>query len=153
MPEYILLPDGQKLDALERNIGGNTVLVQRGLLLPAENPQTLQVSSAALAAGTSADLDSTAIAVGMTGRLVAVIVCASVPCKWVIQTRDGAVLATKGTVFTGPNRLTETFSPPSRDFASIAYGDGNEMFRVTATNLDSHHAADVYATFFWDESS
>ena len=42
---------------------------------------------------------------------------------------------------------------PNKDFVTQAQdaGAGFDGFRLTVTNLDNENAADVYATFFYDE--
>jgi hypothetical protein len=118
------------------------------------NPVTDYKTSADLAALASVNLDGTAISSGTTGKLKRVVVSSSVPCKWEIIKRDGASEVTVGVIRTGgyagrPNGL---FEPPDKHYSTLAYGDGDENFRVTVTN-QWILAADVDATIFWDEVS
>jgi hypothetical protein len=119
------------------------------------NPITDALSSAGLAAGSSANLNGTLIASGATGKLMRVYVASSVACKWEIQTLDAAVAVSIGVLFTGglTGRANEEWTPPDKRFDTLAYGDGDERFRVIATNLDQENAADVYSTIYWDEVS
>lgn len=109
------------------------------------------LSSAALGAGSSVDLDGTAISVASTGKLLGVEVSSTVGCKWEIKTRDGAVLVVIAVFNTAHPTLSRTITLPSSDFATLGYGNGDENFRVTVTNLDQNNSADVYATIYWDE--
>jgi hypothetical protein len=119
--------------------------------LDAVNPIRDYVTSSALAAGGSVDLDGTAISSGATGKVERIYVASSVPCKWVLKMRDGAVEVVIGVLFTTAARLSERWEPPSKHFDTLAYVGGDENFRVTATNNDQQNAADVYATMYWDE--
>lgn len=110
------------------------------------------LSSSALAAGASVDLTGTAFAASTTGKLRRVFVSSTAGLvKWIIKLRDGAVETAIGVCFTTQAEPTFCWEPPhdSEDF--LTYGDGDESFRVTATNLDQENAADVYATIYWTE--
>ena len=109
------------------------------------------LSTASLAAGSSANLDGTTIASGKTGKLMAVTVASSAACKWVIKSRDGAIELTFAVLFTGGMRLTESWGSPDKRFTVLLGNGVDENFRVTVTNLDKANAADAYATIFWDE--
>lgn len=111
-------------------------------------------ASASVAAGATEDLDGLTIPLNFTGKLVSVIVSASVAAKWVIVSRDGGVEVELGTLFTSGihgGRPTEVFSPPSKRFCSLDGSGVDENFRVKVTNLDAKNTADCYATFFIDE--
>jgi hypothetical protein len=45
------------------------------------------------------------------------------------------------------------FTSAHKKFITVAQdaGAGLDTFRVTVTNLDTSEAADIYATFFYDE--
>jgi hypothetical protein len=123
---------------------------------PAVNPKVDYVTSANLAAGASIDLDATTISAATTGKLLRVTVGASVPCKWEIKTRDGAVEVTKAVLFTGgmgTGNESAQFTPISKDGVTLAGAGVDENFRVTATNLSAGVAAnaDVHTTIEWDE--
>jgi hypothetical protein len=181
--EYVQLPAdgaGKKLDTESLAVGANTVHRERdqiagkgateiaevkatdpastlhGLVVrPIEfiGPISDPLSSPNLAAGAAATLDAAAITASKTGKLVAVHVGSSVACKWVISTRDGAVLATVGTCFTGglPGHPNYLWQQPNKEFDKLAYVNGDENFRIVVTNLDDSNSADVYATVYWDE--
>jgi hypothetical protein len=116
-----------------------------------ESPVSEHVSSAALAAGVSVDLDVSALPAASTGYLMAVLVSATVPCKWEIKSRDGAVEIVFDVIVTSIANPTFAWTTPDKRFNTLAYVGGDENFRVTATNLDQANAADVYATVYWDE--
>lgn len=180
---YVQLPvdgSGKKLDTEQITVGANTVHRERdqiagtgaddiavvtdadpspsvhGLVvrpLNVENPIRSALSTVALAAGASVDLDGAAIASGKTGKLQSIYVSSTVPGKWHIKTRDGAVETTIGVLFTGglAGQPTAEWTPPDKRYDTIAHVGGDENFRVTVTNLDSENAADFYATLYFDE--
>jgi hypothetical protein len=118
------------------------------------NPKLDQASSVALASGASDDLDATVISAATTGKLQQVVLSSSVAAKWVVKTRDGAVEVTLATIFTSGvagGKPTEIWSPPSKDYATLAGAGVDENFRITVTNLDPTFAADANASFVWDE--
>jgi hypothetical protein len=118
------------------------------------NPVSDYKTSANLGALASVNLDGSAIAAGATGKLKRVIVSSSVPCKWTIKARDGASETILGVIRTGgyAEKPNEVFEPPDKYYNTLAYGDGDENFRVTCLNQWTL-AADVDATIFWDEVS
>lgn len=125
-------------------------------LAPPVSVMSDYVTSSALAAGASVDLDGTTIAGSSTGKLLQVTVGSSVPCKWEIKTRDGAVLVTQAVIFTSGitgGRPTIRWTPKSKEGITLAGAGVDENFRVTATNLGTKaiEAADVHATIEWDE--
>ena len=168
---------GKRIDTEELSVGGVVVHRERGQLAganeleisrvlnadPAANdyglvtrpvvwvaPVTDAQLSTALAAGGSVDLDAVLISNGLTGQLVSVLVSSSVPCRWEVKTRDNVTLVTKAVFFT---ELTYTWDTPHKSFIELV-GDGvDNNFRVTATNLSSNLAADVYVTFMFDEKA
>ncbi len=123
-------------------------------VLPDVNPVTDYKTSADLAVAASVNLDGTTISSGTTGKLKRVIVSSSVACRWAIIKRDGGSETTVGVIRTGgyADKPSGMYEPPDKHYVTQAYGDGDENFRVTATNNDSR-AADVDATIFWDEVS
>jgi hypothetical protein len=123
---------------------------------PPISPSVDYVTSAALAAGANTDLDATTIAAATTGKLMRVDVGSSVPCKWVIKTRDGAVEVIKNVLYTSGltgGRPTATYLPTNKDGVTLAGAGVDENFRVTVTNLGTQalEAADVHTTIEWDE--
>lgn len=123
-------------------------------ILNVVGPVRDRLTSAALAAGASVNLDGTTIAAAKTGKLMEVEVGSSVACRWDIKSRDGAVELTFATLFTGglaSGRPSRSWTPPDKRF-TVLLGNGiDENFRVTATNLDAENPADVFTTIFWDE--
>lgn len=116
-------------------------------------PKTSHATVAALAAGGSSDLDSDQIAVGKTGKLVAIALGSTVAVKGVLQTvLNAAASADKLTVFSKAGG-TVVIVMPSREFFTQAQdaGAGFDGFRLRVTNLDPTQAADAYAAFFYDE--
>ncbi len=123
---------------------------------PAVSPSVDYVTSAALAAGATADLDATTIAAATTGKLMSVDVSCSVPCKWVIKTRDGAVEVIQNVLYTSGltgGRPSRSYVPSDKDGVTLAGAGVDENFRITVTNLGTQalEAADVHATIEWDE--
>lgn len=98
------------------------------------------------------DLDSDQIASGKTGKLVAVLIAASVALKGVLSTVLNGAPTTRATFFS-PAGKHELVLFPSREFITQPESGtaGFDGFRITATNLDTTQAADAYATFFYDE--
>lgn len=123
---------------------------------PAVSPQVDYVTSANLAAGASVDLDGTTIAAASTGKLLRVTVGSSVPCKWEVKTRDGAVEVVRAVLFTGGlvARPTDFWRPESKDGVTLAGNGIDENFRVTVTNLSESAlmTGDVHSTIEWDEA-
>ena len=116
-------------------------------------PKAVLATSVGLAAGASVDLDSDQIASGKTGKLLMLLVCASVPCKTVLHTvTDGVPSAPKATFF-GLAGRNATLPIPSKHLYQVAHSGvaGFDGFRVTVTNLDNSNAADVYVNFAYDE--
>jgi len=171
---------GKKLDADELTVGANQVLRERDRIAGANAAEIADVrdsdpaltdygivirplslvgpvrdtlNSLSLSPGSSVNLDGTAIASGKTGKLAGVACGSTAPCKWDIKTRDGAVEVPIAVIFTSglSGRPTCFYQPPDKLFDTLVYGDGDENFRVTATNLDPVHPAAVYVTIYWDE--
>ena len=116
-------------------------------------PTTSEDSSTNLAVATPTDLDSAQINSGLTGKLVAVLMSASVPLKGELKTvLNGVESSTILTMFSiaGGNGM---LLMPNKDFITQVEDatPGLDGFRLTVTNLDNENAADVYATFFYDE--
>ena len=178
---YIGLPTdggGKKVDAEQLIVGANTVQRERdqiaGLaaddvavvtdtdVLPSEHglavrpinlvsPQYSTLSSSALSAGSEVNLDASTIPAATTGKLIGVTLASSVPCRWEIKSRDGAVLLTFAVLFSTYLVLSLDWRPPDKRF-TILLGNGvDENFRVTVKNMSGDQTADVYATIFWDE--
>ena len=116
-------------------------------------PKAVLATSVGLAAGASIDLDSDQIASGKTGKLLMLLVCASVPCKAVLQTVTNGVPSAPRATFFGLAGRNAMLPIPSKHLYQIAHSGiaGFDGFRVTVTNLDNSNAADVYANFAYDE--
>ncbi len=174
---------GKKLDTEELTVGANTVQRERNQLAgvgddevarikdtealgtdhglvtreaPPVSPNTDYVTSSDLAIGSSVDLDAATIAAATTGKLMSVEVGSTVACMWEIKTRNGGVEVTRAVVFTSGltgGRPSRKFTPPHKDYITLAGAGVDENFRVTVTNLGNQvlEAADVHATILWDE--
>ncbi len=149
---------GQKAQRMKLGVGadnnyqdihdGRPLPVQQGLT----TPTTAHDSALAVAAGSPADLDSTQVPSGLTGKLVSVLMSASVPLKGELKTvLNGVESSVVATIFSqaGQNGWIKL---PHKDFVTQVEDvtAGLDGFRLTVTNLDNENAADVYATFFYD---
>ena len=107
-------------------------------------------TSATLAAGGQVDVDATQITSGLTGKLIQLVLTASIPFKAELKTVTNGVAS--GALVTWIDRHVD-FTVASKKFLTVAEnaGVGIDTFRITFTNLDTAEAADVYATFFYDE--
>ena len=107
-------------------------------------------TSASLAAGGEVDLDAAQITSSLTGKLIQIIITSSIPFRAQLKTVTNA--AESGALVTWINRHVDcTFA--HKKFLTVAHnaGAGIDTFRVSIKNLDTSEAADVYATFFYDE--
>jgi len=110
------------------------------------NPVSTTVTSAAVAAGASANLDTADLG-GETHSLWGVDITASVPWKAVVGGfENGASIETYATLFGRPGE-SYSWRPPHPNFASEAFSANAAFdgFRVVVTNLDNSQPADVYA--------
>lgn len=103
-----------------------------------------------LGAGNSVDLDSTPVAAGAIGYLLAVSYASTVSCKWQIYTVENGIPVLKVT------RITNGyFGIPDGMWATPGHGyifvGATNLFRVTVTNLDDSRSADAYVEMYWDE--
>lgn len=120
----------------------------------ATNPVCEVRTATDLAAGVSADLDTSAVADTMEGRLLRVDLTSSLPCKWEVKTRAGAGEITVAVLMTsgfGGGRPSITWRAEDVRMATMVGNAVDVNFRVTATNLDRLWAADAVASFQWDE--
>ncbi len=116
------------------------------------SPQYSALTSAALADAASVDLDASTIPASTTGKLVAVTVASSVPCRWEIKSRDGGVELTFAVLFTTALSATADWVSPDKRFTVLLGNGVDENFRVSVANLAGDgRAGDVYASVFWDE--
>ncbi len=173
---------GKKLDTEELTVGANTVHRERDQIAgaaadeitdvrktdptaldggivnrpaPPDDVQTATASSTATAAGASDDLDGAQINSGKTGKLMQVVVSASVPWKAELKiVTNAAESAALHTWFGGPGHGGNgEFVPITKEAFTVAEDVtvGLDAFRVTVTNLEISEAADLYATFIYDE--
>lgn len=115
-------------------------------------PRRTHVTSLTLAAGASVDLDSDAITVGLTARLIAVVVSGTVAFEATLKTVADAV---EDDVITARNAFggTEPLAIPNGNFVTVlgTVAVGLDAFRISITNCDVNVSGDVAATFFWVE--
>jgi hypothetical protein len=128
---------------------GRPMPVKAGMTMP----QTTAATAAVLAAGGSADLDSAQISSGLTGKLVALLMTASVSLKGELKTvLNGVESAVLLTFFSRAGESVPLLMPNKDFFTQMEDATaGLDGFRVTVTNLDTSQAADVYVTHFYDE--
>ncbi len=117
------------------------------------SPMTSFAMSSSLADGGITDLDSSQIGSGLTGKLVAVLLTASVPVKGELKTVLNGIESSVILVMFAMAGESVLLSLPNKDFVTQAEDvtAGLDGFRLSVTNLDNENAADVYATFFYDE--
>lgn len=113
--------------------------------------QIIATSLAAVAAGGQATLDSNQISSGKTGKLLEVVVAASVPFKVLLQTVVNGIATTRIPWFTQVGGWDWT--APAKNFITVTESPtaGFDGFRVVVTNLDPTEPADLYAAFLYDE--
>lgn len=117
------------------------------------NPVTEADSGTDIAAGSSDTLVHSDIG-GTTARLAGITVSSSVPFKAVIQAaEDGSAVATYDTIFSPPGGGTVQWKPPHKDYTENAFGAnaGYDGYQVVVTNLDPADAANIYATFCYED--
>jgi hypothetical protein len=161
---------GKKVDAEQVVVGANTVQRQRLQITGAASSDIARADAseglstslsvltasrthstvASVAAGGPADLDAAQISSGLTGKLIQLIISSSVPFKAELKTVTNGVET--GTLVTWIGRGVDC-TLAHKKFITVAQnaGAGIDTFRVSITNLDTTSAADVYATFFYDE--
>jgi hypothetical protein len=116
------------------------------------SPKTTRATSSAVAAGSSATLQSTQITSGKTAKLERVICSAAVPLKVDLQTVLNGTGTTVATWFVLENTAF-TFETRHRNYISQAESAtaGFDGFQCVVTNNDNNTAGDVYAFFAYDE--
>jgi hypothetical protein len=151
---YIQVPPdstGKKADARQIVIGANTVQRQR-MEWGITAPLLTYVTSASLAAGSTATLDSTQLTSAMTGRLWGVsVACATSFKAEVFTVANGTPSTTKGIGISHVGHWN--FTVPNPGFITVPYSvtAGLDGFRVIVTNLDVSEASDCYCVFYYDE--
>jgi len=117
---------------------------------PAPTGPTIDIATnAAVAAGTEVDLDSAAIT--ETENLTQVTVSASVAFKARITSVENTVETVVAELF-GRAGTPLIWTPPHRSYVSVTNTAGTDVFRVQMTNMDTDEAADLYATFFYQNN-
>ena len=160
---FDLLLDGTTIGAKTGDVGISRILLGASAVddgfVSAANPLPIKTAtspvneaqtSVALAASSSATLDFAAFGAGTTGKLLKVTMASTVVGKYVISTRDGAVIVNAAIVIVS-GMTTQEFRPVSKESVTLGYTGGDENFRVVVTNLDDNRAADFYVTAEWDE--
>ena len=111
-------------------------------------PANKYVTSASLAAGASANLDTGDIG---AQRCTGIEVWSTVAYKIAAYKILNAVTDTDPTVIGGGQAFVPfIWKPPHPDYMKTTSSAGVDGFRVTVTNLDDANAADVYATFHYE---
>lgn len=150
---------GHKAQRVKIGVGADNAFkdVHDGRPMPVKEgmttPKTTAAVAAALAAGGTTDLDSAQISSGLTGKLVSLLMTASVPLKGELKTvLNGVESAVLMTFFSRAGESVPLHMP-NKDFFTQAEDAtaGLDGFRVTITNLDTSRAADAYLTYFYDE--
>lgn len=142
---------GKLTETRQLVVGANTVerqLVESGIT----SALLTYVTSASLAAGASATLDSTQLTASMTGRLWSVLIAAHVDFKAELYTvANGVASSIKGLVIS--NIGYAYIAPPDPAFVTVAYSvtAGLDGFRVIVTNLELSEPSDCYCVFYYDE--
>lgn len=114
------------------------------------SPTNEYETSAALAAGSSASL-TTSEAGGQSLALVEV--WSSVAFKVALHTVDDGVESTDPVAIGGAPAFTSwSWKPTHRTYVSLSANAGLDAFRAKITNLDNSNAADVYATFHYENT-
>jgi len=108
-----------------------------------------------IAAGGTGTLTSTLITSGKVGTLTHLIVAASVPMRWDVQTVNSSGTGTTlFSLFSSASTLMVDYKPNTSypGETQTASGDGVHVtFQVVANNEDNTNAAGAYATFWWTE--
>ncbi len=113
------------------------------------NPVNNYQTSAALAAGGEVDLTTPEAA---PKKLARIEVWCSVAYRARVFTVDDAVESTDPVgVGGGQAHQGWTFEPTHREYIQLAANAGLDAFRVEFVNLDDNQAADVYATFHYED--
>lgn len=109
------------------------------------NPSNAYVTSAGLAAGSSANLSTADLG---AKKLAQVEAWSSVPFKAALHTvANGTASTDPIAIGGGPAHTSWTWKAPHRNYAAVTSSGGVDGFRVVMTNLDDQNAADVFATF------
>ena len=113
------------------------------------NPVNNYQTSASLAAGSAVNLDTPEAA---SKKLSGVEVWSSVAFRVRIYTVDNAVESTDPYAVGGAAAFQSwQWKPPHRNYVTLGATAGLDAFRAEVTNLDDNLAADVYATFHYED--
>lgn len=113
------------------------------------NPVTDYVTSASLAAGSEVNLDTVEAA---AKKLRRVDVWATVAYRARVFLVNNAVEGAEPIAIGGaPAFGAWSYQTPHRNYAVLGTSAGADTFRVEVTNLDDNLAADVYATFAFED--
>jgi len=174
---FVQLPDATKLDTDRKDVNGQTVdqeidrlggedpdeladvrnadpnpddggLVVRPLTPAAFNPVNDYQTSAALAAGATATLTSSA-ADGK--KLAGLDVWTTVAYKVSIHTFDDDVGSNPLAVGGGQAYQPFMWRTPTRGYISLGSTAGTDAFRALVTNLDDANPADIFAVFHYED--
>ena len=155
MATFIQVPPdaGGKKVAVRQYTDGADLLDRQLVELGYQSPQVAYVSQASIAAGGQVTLESPQVLAGTVGKLILLLVASTVPFKAELRiVNEGVPSMNKAVYVTGAERAW-TFVPPGRDFFKVpgTASVGLDGWRVVATNLDISEAADLYATFLYDQ--
>jgi hypothetical protein len=142
--------DGTNVQYLKTDSSGELqvdVLSGGGVDTPT-TPLQSSVTSSALAAGSSVNVDSADL---VSKYLWQADLTSSVAFKVVLSTLANGVATVRSTMF-GRGGETIQWRPPHRAFSQSGSGAGADGFRAAFTNLDTSEAADVYATFHYADN-
>ncbi len=103
-----------------------------------------QLTSSALAAGASANLDSANVGAGLTGKLLEATMSSSVRTKIDVYVLSTSTVL-KRTFFVEANQ-SFVYSPADPDALQVVGAASSRNFRLTVTNMDASLAADVYGS-------
>lgn len=113
------------------------------------NPVKDYVTSSALAAGGTANLDTAEAA---SKKLRQIIVWSTVAFKAFLYTVDDGVESSEPFAVGGGQAFQPfTYHTPHRNYVTLGANAGADTFRAKVTNLDDSNAADVFATFMYED--
>ena len=143
--------DGSNYQALSTNASGRLqvdIISGAGESTPT-NPVVSYQTSAALAAGSTASLTTPE---ATSKKLRMVCLWSSVAFKAAIHTVNNATESTDPVAVVGAESMgTVCWNSPHRNYVTLGATAGLDAFRAKVTNLDDSNAADVYATFYYED--
>ena len=134
---------------------GNPIFVNAGAGSTGTLKTSGQVVSGAVAAnGGTSTLTTAVVTTAKVGTLQHLVMSASAPMKWDIQTVNASAVATTiVSYFSSGAVLTVEFKPSVASEIATVAGDGtNVKFQVVVTNNDPTNAVSAYASFTWFEN-